>query len=514
MPINEFSILIANRIQEKSNVTISYLASRYEKSPSTIRRTILELNDHIALEKQFIITDATIISQLSYTDLIQAISALKITDYATNSYERLDYLMVISLTEKYINLTTMYNELEISQSTRKKDRTLFSDLLKEREFVIKSFPSKGIQVIGEEQHYRIELAKILAKVIEIDENNRIIERLANNPIQKLIYLAFSQYMSKNIIDMNYIEELLNKHEVRINYSSKKFLFVYYLIAFCRIREAQNVRETNFPEIPDFFFFNEKEENNLINAILASLDYNKNLSIPTSPELAEQCDQFVEKVEQNIVTTFYTRTVLIQEIYDYIYKVKIRNTLKYDFYDNKLDHVSEELPFLFKQVTNAYRHSIEPTISMSKEQLSTLVLIFRKHVLKNKIMGRNTKKIVIISNSAKEKTAFFAEQLTYHFDVDIIDTLHINELYLLNHLNFDTLITFSNRISKSLQNLDFPIIKTPYFLHHEEIDYLLKLSFSSNSHRKLVAEEFVEKVQSIEKDQLSEYLKEVYPNFFV
>ncbi len=39
--------------------------------------------------------------------------------------------------------------------------------------------------------------------------------------------------------------------------------------------------------------------------------------------------------------------------------------------------------------------------LSEVQLSTLTLILCKHVLANKIAGRNTKEVVLISNSAIE-----------------------------------------------------------------------------------------------------------------
>lgn len=76
-----------------------------------------------------------------------------------------------------------------------------------------------------------------------------------------------------------------------------------------------------------------------------------------------------------------------------------------------------------------KKAVDTTIK-DEHQLSTLTLIFREHVLKNKIAGRNLKKIVIITNSAKEKSTFFSQQLLYYFDIQVIAILNINELYQL------------------------------------------------------------------------------------
>lgn len=144
----------------------------------------------------------------------------------------------------------------------------------------------------------------------------------------------------------------------------------------------------------------------------------------------------------------------------------------------------------------------------------MTLILRKHVLANKIAGRNTKKVVLISNSAIEKTGFFAELLQYHFDVEVVATLNIAELHVLHDLDFEELICFSNRIAKSLHDLGFHCIKVPYFLHHEDIDYLLGLGFSSNSHRKLLASEFTRRFAEDNPPDIEDYLRRTYPNIFI
>lgn len=537
MALSEFSLFLANRIQEKGTVPIAFLAERYGKSPSTVRRCIADLNEFLPPPKRFVTTDAAVVSRANYPDLVALIQSLIISDYVTTISERLDYLLALSLTEEFINFSSMYDVLAISQSTRKKDRGSLVRLLDELGFSMSSFPAKGIQIQGREDHYRIRLSEVFAQVIEIDHNDRVVPRLANNPLQRLIFEEIELCLNRFGASLSDLVAMLRAHRIQLSYSSKKLLYVYYVVACYRASQRHGLagielaRTANYPIFVDdgagdggydVTSGEEREagitlndgENLLANALLASLDSTTELKIAHSEKIWGMCESFVDAVEARIVTTFYSKRALVREIYRYISKLSIRRALRYDFYDNKLDDVSEELSFLFDQVGRAYAEHLESFITLNEAQLSTLTLILRKHVLANKIAGRNTKKVVLISNSAIEKTGFFAELLQYHFDVEVVATLNIAELHVLHDLDFEELICFSNRIAKSLHDLGFHCIKVPYFLHHEDIDYLLGLGFSSNSHRKLLASEFTRRFAEDNPPDIEDYLRRTYPNIFI
>ena len=103
----------------------------------------------------------------------------------------------------------------------------------------------------------------------------------------------------------------------------------------------------------------------------------------------------------------------------MYKCIFRNGLHFDFYDNKLDDVKLEFSFLYQLVEYFYETQLSSSVHLDEYQISTLTLLFREHVLKNKIAGRNRKKIIIVTNSAKEKSDFFAQQLSYYFDTEVV-----------------------------------------------------------------------------------------------
>ena len=68
MVVNSFDLYLANRLQEKGQTTLDALALKTKKSVATIRRSIQTLNQYFKPSKQFVITEAKIISNMRYRD--------------------------------------------------------------------------------------------------------------------------------------------------------------------------------------------------------------------------------------------------------------------------------------------------------------------------------------------------------------------------------------------------------------------------------------------------------------
>lgn len=514
MTVNSFDLYLANRIQEKERISIDQLANRTKRSTATIRRSIHSLNEYLPTAHHFIITESTVISQLSYQTLIQFIQSLTLSDFVPAVEERLDYLITSSSLNPSVNLSNIYATLLISQSTKKRDRAFFLEELAKIGLNLESIRGKGITISGDELTLRIKTAQIVSKVIEINEDARIISRQANTPLQNLIYEQISPLFNEEISEK--LTRFLKDNELVFNYTGSKFLYVYTCLSDFRIAKSKKITEKKefLVSPPDFRFFSSNEENLAFSSILASLDNDGKTIYKNNEELHKFSEQLIAFVEERIITTFYTKCALSQTIEHYLYKSIFRNHLGFDFYDNKLDDVKKEFSFLYQLMEYYYETTLSAHLTLDTYQLSTLTLLFREHVLKNKISGRNRKKIVIVTNSAKEKSDFFAQQLTYYFDTEIVSYINIQEIHQLSLLKFDTLITFSNRISSILNEQCYPNIKLNYYFHDEDIQYLTKLNFSLNSHRKLVADHFVAEIKRVSSDQLAPFLKDNYPNFFV
>lgn len=515
MTVSSFALYLANRIQEAQQISLNQLSFKTGRSVATIRRTIHSLNEYLKPSLYFIVTESKIINQMSYNEFVNFIQKLTITDFSTTWRERLELLLCITIVKNEANLTKLYELLGISQSTKKKDRPIFLEELEKEHLELLSLRGRGVSIIGDELTLRVKAAQLLSQIIEIDKNNQIVARQANNPIQQLSY----QYAKEIFVEnekKGSLTDLLNFHNLSFNYTSMKFLYAYYFISLCRIKNDFVIVEnySSPVKIRTYALFHQPTEDFSLSNILASLDNSGANFYPKDQLVVTSREQLIQYIEERIITNFYSRKELNKEIDQYLYKCLIRNFLAYDLDDNKLDDVKEEFPFLYQLVEYCYQKFLTKKINLNQRQLSTLTLLFRNHVLKNKVAGRNLKKVVIITNSAKEKSNFFSQQLVYFFDTQVIAILNINEIHQLKKLKFDNLITFSNRISTILDENGFPNIKVNYYFHSEDIKYLAKLNFSHNSHRKIVAESFVNELNQVSDEDLVTYLKTHYANFFV
>lgn len=153
------------------------------------------------------------------------------------------------------------------------------------------------------------------------------------------------------------------------------------------------------------------------------------------------------------------------------------------------------------------------ITLSHFQTSTLTLIFRKYINRNKLRGRNQKRLVIVTNSSVEKVGFFMEKLKLQVDVLLAGIININEIYLVEQMEYDYLIVFSNRIASMLAELDYPCLKLHFYLTKEDIELLFSLGFST-SKRKIKTAYFIEEIRNMDKEQLKQYLLQEYDDFFL
>lgn len=135
-------------------------------------------------------------------------------------------------------------------------------------------------------------------------------------------------------------------------------------------------------------------------------------------------------------------------------------------------------------------------------------------MENKVIGRNSKKIVIVTNSAVEKTNFFVKNLRHHLEVTVVDILNINEIYLIEDLNFDIIITFSNRIASLLAEQNYSCIKLKFYFDQKDIDLLLKLGFSSSSRRKILSDYFINEISDLNSNEIKKLLLNKYNSHFL
>ena len=93
-------------------------------------------------------------------------------------------------------------------------------------------------------------------------------------------------------------------------------------------------------------------------------------------------------------------------------------------------------------------------------------------------------------------------------------LDINELYQIETLSYQHIITLSDRTSLVLEKLGFPYIRLHFFLTDSDISVLKELGFPTRASR-FIAHNFISQIYSgcSEKDA-EEYLLENYGDYFI
>lgn len=518
LSINKSELKLLKRIQEKKFFNLEESEKVFNKSEISLKRNIANLNSYLPEEKKIKIINSTVTAEIDYRDYIDFVHNLSLNDYMISQEERVNLMIVYSFFSEILNMTSLYDNLGISLTTKKKDSKELNNILESNELKSEIVAKKGIKVIGNERNYRILIASILSDVFDLDFDDSLINRKANNPLERMIFNYFIVKGAKEISRAkNILNNFLEENKLRISYSSKKFIYIYIALSLYRINREHSIKDKtvkNMVKINEYNILGDKVEDNFLSYLVSSLDYIVSLELLISEELENLTKEFIEKVQSRVITQFYNYDQLFSEIYSYIHKSLIRNSFKYSFYDNNIENTKN----VYTSLYNVVKDSIETIeekyeIYFTHQQISALTLIFRKTVMKNKVLGRNRKKIVIVSNSAIEKIDFFVEILKIYTDVDIVLKININELYLLKDTEYDLIITFSNRIKSLLEFNGYENIKLNFYLGNEDVEKLFSLGVSTGS-RKIKVNGFIEEIKGKSEEEIKELLLNKYEHYFL
>lgn len=517
MGIHYYDLQIASLIQERHTIPLEECSTRLHKSISSIKRSIGCVNEYLPREHQILITNNQAIFQMSYREYLLFIHSLSLEDYYPSQSERLDTMVIYSFLNTTLNMTHLYKTLYISLSTKKKDSRVLSDWLQTYELFTEVVPKAGIKITGNELQYRILVSDIISKNVELDRDFRLTMRQANNPLQRMI-TEYILVKAESALEeaRQLIQRLIDQHHLRISYGSVKFLYLYLGCAIFRRQSGWVIQKSESLSIPvkDYQLLPDFHENRLLNHIISALDFATLVLPPENEGLLTLTKELITVVQEHIITWICDDHCIYEEIYTYLHKCVIRNTFHFSFYDNKLEETRDIYNNLYKIVKSAVQPYEECySITMSQFQISTLTLIFRKYINKNKLTGRNQKRLVIVTNSSMEKIGFFMEKLKLRVDVRLIDVININELYQLEHLDYDFLIVFSNRIAMLLEEAGYSCIKLHFYMTDNDFLLLEEKGFST-SKRKIKAAPFVQSIAGMDSDTLTTWLVEEYSDFFM
>ena len=152
-------------------------------------------------------------------------------------------------------------------------------------------------------------------------------------------------------------------------------------------------------------------------------------------------------------------------------------------------------------------------SFKDEQISTLTLLVQKHILRNRIVVKKRKKIIVMTNISFERISYFLEQLQEYVSIQWVATLNINDIHKLKELKYDYILTFSARNLNILKSHILPVIRINFFVTEKDIERLHNYGFRSLNHRFLLTN-FISEISGKTDTEIGKQLSESYNEFFV
>lgn len=501
-------------IINNNNLTLQKLARHEQKTQAYIRNEIAKANEYLTDPWQITIKNSVISTRMEYPQFLSFMEILTFKDYLASLDERIQVIVVLSYFYEYVNLSELYHSWNISLTTKKQDMKHLEKLLQLHGLVVERKPGTGIKITGNILRYRILLITIISKCVDVYDF-QLEKRGANNPLESQIYQIFMNETTALIPEaQSYIQNFLNDYGNKINYYSKKFFLIYVILSLYPLADTALEQETLRLKPLNLYLFPMRKENIAFNQVVSMIDFEPMMPFPHDETLYQLTENLVDEIQSHIKTMIHTRRQVVEEIYGFVYRQYFFNYFNYKYDDKLVMYTSLRYPMLYKRMCEATK-PMESYLdaTFNEEQISSLTMIFSKWISKNRLHGRNTTKIVLVTNVGFERVAYFIEKLKDHIDFEHVETIDVNELHLLKNLSFDLILSFSNRTTTIIKKFGYDSLKIKFFIDNDDLMRLMQAGCSI-SRRRIIAEHLVDELAKRTKSEQIEYLTSKYETFFL
>lgn len=512
--LTQTHISLLKYISNNPNTNLNQMSTYFSRTPTYIRREIALLNVYLDNNFEIKIKNSEIKTDLDYESFLIFMENLPIFDYAPNQIERHKSLIVQSFFEEFLNLTEIYNQWNLSLTTKKNDLKALEKYIAPFNLYVKRFPGIGIKIEGDLLQYRNLITQILIDCSDIFDSKLTIRR-ANTPIEKQLYnYVFGKTKDHYSKTTTTIQNFLDEYQININYHSKKFFFLYVLLVYYQNKKPiKNIKRLQLEPL-NFYLFENRNENIAFNQIVSMIDFDPLVIFPHNEVLMALTQNFANDLETHLEHDIHTKKEMVEDLYNFIYRQYFYNHFNYIFQDKLVTDTALVFPNLFRYVESRL-NNIESFFNFKfhDEQIASLTLIAEKWHSKNQLYGKMRKKIILVTNIGFERVDYFIETLKNYVDFEHISTIDVNELHLLENYNFDLILTFSNRTTSILHNLGYNSIKIAYFLDHNNILKLYNAGCSI-AKKRIVSASLIDELSDKNDLQKIEFLKEHYDHLFL
>lgn len=510
---NDLSLL--RFIQKRQNTPLPKVAAQFHKNETSIRRTIDQINLYSPVPMVEIRKNRCI-SRVSYEEFVNFIQTISMEDYVSSRTERICVLIVSIFFRGYVNTSRLYEEWGLSLTTKKQDTAHLRSFLLEHGLELVTLKRKGLGIQGDDLQLRFLVIDILHPLLEFTAENRIQGRYANTPMENQSYrLAAPSLLEACPKAAELLNRFLLEHRLSLNYPSKKFLLLFVCFLMARPVTRETSLSYRLPLEPlHIRFFHDSLADRLWSVAVSMMNFSEPPAFPMDRQLWQTTERFAEGVISGLDAPFPVREEFLTELYGYFYREITLEHFHCTFVDKTVENTREHFPFLYELIQRylVYFDAAFHFRAMD-EHICTLTLLVQKHILRSQTVGQPPRKIVIITSINFERISYFLEQLRDQVSVRWMGTFNINELHMLDHIDYDYILCFSSRILNILNAARLPVIRVNFFVTDDDISTLLRHGFPLLRHR-FLASSFALELSGKSEPEMVEYLKQHYGDHFV
>ena len=502
-------------IQKHQATPLSTLTVQFGKNETSIRRTIEQINLYSSTPL-INIKKSRCTSRLSYREFVEFIQNISLNDYTTSYSERIRVMIVTIFFQGYVNASALYEQWGFSLTTKKQDTAHLRQFLAEHGLRLVTLKKKGLSIEGDELQFRFLVINILHPLLEFTPDNQIQARLANTPLENQCYdLASDDLLKTSDMAADRLNRFLTEQHLSVNYPSNKFLLLFICIMQTRPADETTAFSYRLPLEPLKMNFDSNPlRNRLYNVALSMMNFSRSPDFPFDPCLWNITETFASNVVGCLEQPFCIRDELLYELYNYFYREITLDYFHCTFVDKTVEDTKGHFLELYETI-HRYLVIFKASFyfNFMDEHISTLTLIFQKHILRNQIVENSHKRIVVVTSINFERTSFFLEQLREYVSIQWIGTFNINEIYKLAELDYDYIFCFSTRIFNILSAQNLPVIRMNFFVTSSDVRRLIDYGFTTRKNRFLTSS-FVLEIAGKSEQEIADYLSRHYSDYFV
>ncbi|GEQ61355.1 transcription antiterminator BglG [Vagococcus lutrae] len=495
---------ILNILLVKCRVTVEELMTLTDLSKQTLRKNIQLLNDRLQETAQIVEEDKYFELKVAHLDRFQLIMSGKLkkeTDF-NSAGKRMAYIIRALIdAPDYILIDDLCDELQVSRGTVNKDMREIKKAIGPYGVKIVGIPNKGMQIVGDEFHFRLVVLKFVYDYYSDDYP------LTHDTLQWADKLA--KYYKLDQVTLALLKKVIGVSVHRILKTNPMTQPIAYYKNF----------EYQTPILEDFMIFVEKEYRLTLGRYdqdFLSFPVNTRTTAMVSDasmkqheaDVREIFDEMMLEIQNNFMTKIDEEALFEAMKYHLMFMLN-RIIFHIDVYDLFMDEIQLKYPFSFELAKVAMK-AVEDDLMVTVHEVEISYLAIYFELIMQKKKGRSQdKKVAIVCSTGRGTATLIHRQLrevlgadveivqyseTDYLEIDSAEYLAIFSTLPLESRNGKPVIQITNLFDNELLIKEWRKLDEQRLLTKDIVDFSFVILDSQKSYLENVAtmiEEWIE-----------------------